>query len=305
MQSPLTVTLLLLLFSSAHSVKLLYASHVAVTGIQVPTSVDRNGTITIVDPSKNPNTISDPTLVQFLNTTYYESQRATTLNSFKCSYGTVFQGTAKSCHDQVLLFEQTKQRHSTNGDSGTCQNACTTAGDGSNYCDLLNDASLAITIVQQAMFLADTSSSHNNNRRVLINRRRLGSDFQELNAVFKSVVLQIPDQTITKKIWPSTLVVQISHILCGQLSIQDLSIHSQQQGAAASSTVKASVHLKDLNVMCSMSYRYDWGWFGGSGSVSAGGSKQSIRSVITLNKDGTATIDSCSSNVDLTQLSFS
>ena len=302
MQSPLPVTLLLLLFSPAHSVKLLYASHVAVIGIQVPTSVDRNGSITIVDPSNNPNTISDPSLVQFLNTTYYESQQTTTLNSFKCSYGTVFQGTAKSCHDQVLLFEQTKQRHPTKGDSGTCQ--CT-AGGGSNYCDLLNDASLAITIVQQAMFLADTSSSHNNNRRVLINRRRLGSDFQELNAVFKGVVLQIPDQTITKKIWPSTLVVQISHILCGQLSIQDLSIHSQQQGAAASSTVKASVQLKDLNVMCSANYRYDWGWFGGSGSVSAGGSKQSIRSVITLNKEGTATIDSCSSNVDLTQLSFS
>ena len=72
--------------------------------------------------------------------------------------------------------------------------------------------------------------------------------------------------------------------------------------------VQASVSLSDLSVVCTIDYRYDWGWFGGNGRASAGGSRQSLTTSVELPRPparADAKVLSCSSNVDLTQLSFS
>ena len=37
-----------------------------------------------------------------------------------------------------------------------------------------------------------------------------------------------------------------------------------------------------LNVVCSAAYSYQWGWFGGSGRVSAGGRQQSVEIDVVL-----------------------
>ena len=157
----------------------------------------------------------------------------------------------------------------------------------------------------QTLFL-DQDNSLPRQRR-LLNKRKLGSnDFDELNAVFKGVVLKIPEQVVEQKVWPSTLKIKITRLLCGQISMNDLSIQSQQlTNNNQHNGVRANVQLSQLNILCSANYQYDWGWFGGSGAVSAGGPTNSIATTITLTNEGTAAIDSCASNVDLAHLSFS
>jgi hypothetical protein len=60
--------------------------------------------------------------------------------------------------------------------------------------------------------------------------------------------------------------------------------------------------------VCTIDYRYDWGWFGGDGHASAGGTRQSLTTRVRLPRPpakADATVTSCDSNVDLTHLSFS
>eukprot|EP00943_MAST-04B_sp_MAST-4B-sp1_P007716 g7716.t1 len=262
---------------SAAKVKVLYQTHIVVTGVRNPTSVDPvNGTVTVVSPSTNNNTIDDPDVVAFISTSVYEIERNSAFKDLTCSYGSVVNGTSDSCHKAITLENQTKRQ-------------------------AIDDITRVFMRVSQSMFLEN--NNRNRRRFLTITKRNLGSnDFKELNAVFKGVILKIPDQSIEQRIWPSTLKIQITKLLCGEVSIGDINIIGSQPSA---SVVSANIRLLSLNIMCSANYRYEYGWFGGSGSMSAGGSQQSIDTSITIGNDGTSSINSCTSNVDLTHLSFS
>ena len=270
----------LLLVVSTCAVELLYSSHVAVVGIQTLTSIDRNGTSIDIQSSSQNNTIHDPDVVQFVNTTYYEKTSPTTYGSLTCSFGTVLNGSSRACRDAIVLERQTEK-------------------------ESIDPMHRVVQKMAQTLFL-DQDNSLPRQRR-LLNKRKLGSnDFDELNAVFKGVVLKIPEQVVEQKVWPSTLKIKITRLLCGQISMNDLSIQSQQlTNNNQHNGVRANVQLSQLNILCSANYQYDWGWFGGSGAVSAGGPTNSIATTITLTNEGTAAIDSCASNVDLAHLSFS
>ncbi len=259
--------------ASNATVELYYLSHVAVIGVRSNTSVDPvNGTVTTVSPSTN-NTIDDPDVASFVNTTEYERARNTTYKFLQCSYGNVVEGSESACHNSIVLESETKR-------------------------EAVNTLERVVMKVTQAMYLGNGTG-----RRRLITRRDLGgSDWDELNAVFRGVVMKIPDQSMEKSIWPSTLKVFMKTIRCGQIGIGNIDIQST---ASSNNAVNANVKLQSLDILCSAEYTYKYGWFGGSGRVSAGGTEQSIDTTITLNEDGTASINSCSSNVDLSQLSFS
>ena len=273
----LIILILSIIINSTYAkTKVLYLSHVSVRGIRSATSTNPiNGNVTIVSPTTN-NTIDDLNVTAFVNTTVYDSERDTTYKSLPCTYGSVVNGSATSCHNAILLEMRTKAQ-------------------------AVDDIGRAIMRISQSMYL---DNSNNRRRRLITTKRRklLSNDFKELNAVFQGMILQIPDQNIEKSIWPSTLKIKITRLLCGEVTIGDISIQASQPSA---NVVNANIRLVSLNVMCSANYRYDWGWFGGDGSVSAGGSQQSIDTTITVANDGTASINSCSSNVDLTHLSFS
>ena len=252
------------------SVKVLYLSHILVTGIHSNSSIHPvNGTVTIVSPAIINNTIDDTDVMEFISTKDYLRERNTTYKYLLCSFGNVVNGTESACHDSIVLEDESQRQAS-------------------------NDAERVLIRIVQFMYLGD-------NRRRLTKRALGSTEFDELNAVFNGVVLAIPDQSFEKKIWPSTLKVKISALRCGQVSIGDIQIRSTSSNKA----INAGVDLVSLSIVCTADYKYDWGWFGGDGRVSAGGSHQSIRTSLTLNTDGTVTIDSCDSNVDLTHLSFS
>ena len=88
--------------------KVLYLSHVSVRGIRSATSTNPiNGNVTIVSPTTN-NTIDDLNVTAFINTTVYDSERDTTYKSLPCTYGSVVNGSATSCHNAILLETRTK-----------------------------------------------------------------------------------------------------------------------------------------------------------------------------------------------------
>ena len=108
-----TVTLLISNISAiaAVNVTVFYQTHISVTGIRNPTSIDPvNGTVTVVSPSTNNNTIDDPDVVKFITTTVYESERNTTFKALACTFGSIVNGTSESCHNAIILESQTKRQ---------------------------------------------------------------------------------------------------------------------------------------------------------------------------------------------------
>ena len=185
-----------------------------------------------------------------MNLTHY--QQSSQYDSLACSFNEVVDGTKAACMEAVALSVATRAIQQS-----------------SQY-----DYQQTVSRIAQSMFLAGDSK-----------RRRLGSnDFDELNAVFQGLVLKIPEQAIEKKIWPSTLKIKMTSILCSQISIQDVSINSKISG----SDVVSRVEIQNLAIKCSAKYRYDWGWVGGNGVVSAGGTRQSIDTILQLSADGQA-----------------
>ena len=258
--------LMLILIKHSSALELTLYDHVLVKGIHRQVSVDANGTVTVVS-ADNKNTINDIDVIEIVNLTHY--QQSSQYDSLACSFNEVVDGTKAACMEAVALSVATRAIKQS-----------------SQY-----DYQQTVSRIAQSMFLAGDSK-----------RRRLGSnDFDELNAVFQGLVLKIPEQAIEKKIWPSTLKIKMTSILCSQISIQDVSINSKISG----SDVVSRVEIQNLAIKCSAKYRYDWGWVGGNGVVSAGGTRQSIDTILQLSADGQAKIQSCSSNIDLTHLSFS
>ena len=134
-------------------------------------------------------------------------------------------------------------------------------------------------------------------------KRNLGEDdFRALNAVFNGIILKLPDQSLEKNVWPSTLRFTKKTLLCGQIRVGDINIVSS---TSSGNNINANVRLTGLNVVCSAAYSYQWGWFGGSGRVSAGGRQQSVETAVVLGDNDRASIASCTANVDLGHLSFS
>ena len=287
---------------NATSVRYSYRSHVLVKGHHVAYTSTENGTVASVATGEN-NTIDDPDVKRFVPLEAFE-ENVTNYASKPCSYDSVEEGTAEECAKALTLRRATDDL--TTRDKYFCfSNAKLQCGGEQD-----GPKSLFFRLAQD-MYQRNPGRRLQMQRRLLqqhelgiTNRRRLG-DFDELNAIFKGVVLAIPNQEFSKKIWPSTMKVKMTNILCSQLVIGDMAM---VKSGVSATHVSARVSLSSISIVCSVDYRYDWGWFGGNGAASAGGSSQSITTTVELPRppsQSNANVLQCSSNVDLSTLSFS
>jgi hypothetical protein len=151
------------------SVKVLYLSHILVTGIHSNSSIHPvNGTVTIVSPAIINNTIDDTDVMEFISTKDYLRERNTTYKYLLCSFGNVVNGTESACHDSIVLEDESQRQAS-------------------------NDAERVLIRIVQFMYLGD-------NRRRLTKRVLGSTEFDELNAVFNG---DFESENISIKMRPS------------------------------------------------------------------------------------------------------
>ena len=272
MFSLLLVLALIASSSAATNVNVTFRSYVQVDGITSDLSHALSNTAPPGTDVQDNALITDPNVQHFIENSEYK----TSLSRFlPCSFGSVVKGDPKACERQLALDQKQP-----------------------------TTSRMIATLSLVARDLLDAAVVATPHRR-----RLASSNFQELNNVLRGLVLGIADQSITKKIWPSTLVITLSSLRCGGMSLHDFTVNSKKKTTAS---VLAAIKLTGLSMACSMNYRYEWGWFSGSGSLSVDGDSSSIAtSVLFMSKPGTtlattppssSEIVGCAASIDLDNL---
>jgi len=117
-------------------------------------------------------------------------------------------------------------------------------------------------------------------------RRRLGSDFDELNALFDGLVLALPDMYIDAgQILGATVQLWTSNLSCFSINIDDILLN---YGRVSSTRFDFGVDIRGLGISCALNYKYKWSFMSGSGTGQ----------IYTTNNEASTTIQFASTNFD-------
>lgn len=165
---------------------------------------------------------------------------------------------------------------------------------------------LAMTTVLSIPIVAHSSTP----RIYPFNVRQLAiGDFATFNTLIQDVTLYLPDTVVTDKILGITLTLDLQNLQCSNLSIGDVEL-DYFRGDSLSNDRVFDLNVKELDTTCIVNYNYDYGFFSGSGRVTAYTDNNSVEASLVFSQSDSSTppdalrVENCQPVVAITNLDF-
>lgn len=179
-------------------------------------------------------------------------------------------------------------------------------------CLLLTAATIPSTAVdfetlhssKDSLPLDGTPTAANTSRRLAV------GDFARFNELFTNARISIPGTfTISERVAIADLDMTMQNIICYDISIGDANINHERN---SDQDIDVIVNVTQLDIMCDLSYNYEYGFLRGTGDakVTTDNNSMSTRlgftsSDFTMFPPSNSEVESCTANIQITNIEFS
>ena len=149
--------------------------------------------------------------------------------------------------------------------------------------------------------------------RVSINDRRnernlaIG-DFEVFNNLLQSATLFLPDTIVSQSVVGITLTLDISNLRCTNVAVGDVTI---TYSYISDQMLTYGIEFIELDLMCYLDYKYDYGFFSGSGSADVATDNNQAKTVLAFTSSNfqdsppsSSAVESCDIAINIADLDF-
>jgi hypothetical protein len=136
-------------------------------------------------------------------------------------------------------------------------------------------------------------------------------DFDEFNDLFQGAVIRLGDEAVlvSEQVGLTMLDMTLTNIRCYDIAVGDITM---SHVATNAQTVDVTVSIVDLDLQCSLDYRYDYGLLRGGGNAVVTTDNNSLSSTLSFTSTNfeqglpptTSTLLACTTNIEITNMDF-